>query len=212
MRGSHASSEPVRGGAIALVAVAILGCAGPRRTVPLPPAEADLTEPRPAPAGGVEIPLPPGAERLYPSEDPRNAPVPGQGEAFPPPSGAVPPPRPAASAPSPSAPPAARSAPPAAAPARAGARSGRSTFLVQVFASGSHETAGRRAEALSARFDRPVVIEEERGLFKVRIEAPGGRESAEELRRRAVELGFRDAFVIERSVVDGGPQEAKEQP
>lgn len=205
MRGSRASSEPVRGGAIALVAVAFLGCAGPRRAVPLPPAEADLTEPRPAPAGGVEIPLPPGAERLYPSEDPRNAPVPGRGEAFPHPSGAATPPRPVVPSPSPS-------APPAAAPAPAGARSGRSTFLVQLFASGSHETAGRRAEALSEHFDRPVVIEEERGLFKVRIEAPGGRDSAEALRRRAVELGFRDAFVIERSVVGGGPQEVKEQP
>lgn len=199
MRGCGASSEAARG-LVVLTALGVLlgavSCAGTRRAATLPSEDVDRAEPRPvapAPGAGKDLPPVPGADRVYPSDDPRNRPSSGAPEAFPLPGG-VPfvPPRATTETP--------RVKGEAAVPPRVG--STPTGFAVQLFASRSRAMAEERAREIAARLGEPVEVREENGLFKARIGAMPGRSEAERLRRRAIELGFRDAFVVERTARD----------
>ncbi len=199
MRGCGASSDAARGLVLLTALCALLGavsCAGARRAATPPSKDVDLAEPSPAapvPAVGRNLPPVPGADRVYPSDDPRNRPNSGASEAFPLPGnvtpvqtrvtterlrvngeGAILPP-------------------------------GGSTptgFAVQLFASRSRAMAEERAREIAAHLGEPVEVREENGLYKARIGAMSGRSEAEQLRRRVIELGFRDAFVVERVARD----------
>jgi hypothetical protein len=187
-----------------------------RRSVPasIPSGPAPIrVETRAAPGGtpsepvGEALPRLPGTNRVYPSQDPRNQAKADAPEAFPlggavagsvagkaaadsvdegsgservaeaPPAGsAVQEPAAAGSAPAPSSP--------------------SPVWSVQVLASSSISVARERAEALAPFFSEPLRVEPAGGLFKVRVGRCATRDGAEALRRKAIDAGLRDAFVV----------------
>jgi len=158
----------------------------------------------------------PGADRVYPSQDPRNHATPDEPEAFPLPGavagsvgmgaveesvaeGAV----------------AESVAEDAVADSTAGDQVAESVaedagaeksgeislplsaaWSVQLLASSSLSVARERAGALAPYFPEPPRVEPVAGLFKVRVGRCATRGEAEALRRKALELGLRDAFVV----------------
>jgi hypothetical protein len=205
------------------VLISLTGCAT------APPARTPVLEPPPPPETGQgpvtaepvketiepaqkDIPLLPGAMRVYPSQDPRNQAPADAPEAFPL-AGATGWPGTASSAKGgESTPPAAtestlpvavqRAEPNAptesAPPARVGAiEPGPSDhFSVQLFASTSGDVARRRMDELAPSLSTPLHIDEEGGLFKVRLGELKTRREAERLRKEVLGFGFRDAFVV----------------
>jgi cell division septation protein DedD len=180
------------------------GCAAKSRVVPEPlppPPRGELTlESDDGRTSTVPAAPLPGAERIYPSQDPRNQVPPGAPEAFP--GGAtaaspVPAPLPQAELPSPE----------AAAPSTEAGEPDAGTppiaedgaFAVQLFATGSRAAADARATQLARWFDPPPRVVAEGGMFKVRLGPFADRGVAESVRRHAFDLGFRDAFVVERT-------------
>jgi hypothetical protein len=69
-------------------------------------------------------------------------------------------------------------------------------WCVQLFASASAAIARERAQTLARHFSDPPRVEPVAGLFKVRVGHCATKDEAEVLRRRAVDLGLRDAFVV----------------
>lgn len=198
-----------------LLILACGGCASRARVVPVPiqkpPAEEVRLEPRDGADSDVRAAPLPGAERVYPSQDPRNQTVPGAPVAFPEspaaPSGAkVPPqpeiPSPEATAPSAVSPPDGAVAPPGETNRSSGPSAGSAPalaeegFSVQLFATNSRVAADQRATDLRRYFELAPRVTAEGGLFKVRLGPYAERDAAENVRRRAFDLGFRDAFVV----------------
>jgi hypothetical protein len=149
----------------------------------------------------------PGTGRVYPSQDPRNRAVPGAPEAFPPPGamagsvvqsgvaesgeGA-----PAEESVAEDARAATATEGPTAGASVAVVPSPSSGWSVQLLASSSLPVARERAEALAPFFPEPPRVEPAGGLFKVRVGRCATRDEAEALRRKALGLGLRDAFVV----------------
>jgi hypothetical protein len=69
-------------------------------------------------------------------------------------------------------------------------------WSVQLLASSSLSVARERAGALAPYFPEPLSVEPVAGLFKVRVGRCATRGEAETLRRKAIDLGLRDAFVV----------------
>jgi hypothetical protein len=69
-------------------------------------------------------------------------------------------------------------------------------WSVQLLASSSLSVARERAGALAPHFPEPLSVEPVAGLFKVRVGRCATRGEAEALRRKALDLGLRDAFVV----------------
>jgi hypothetical protein len=69
-------------------------------------------------------------------------------------------------------------------------------WSVQLLASSSLSVARERAGALAPYFPEPLSVEPMAGLFKVRVGRCATRGEAEALRRKALDLGLRDAFVV----------------
>ncbi len=152
----------------------------------------------PSESSGEAFPRLPGTDRVYPSQDPRNHATPDEPEAFPL-SAAV-----AGSVDEDAAADSindgqlagsvdedagveesvAISPPPSAA------------WSVQLLVSSSLSVARERAGALTPYFPEPPRVEPVAGLFKVRVGRCATRGEAEALRRKALELGLRDAFVV----------------
>ena len=97
-------------------------------------------------------------------------------------------------------PPTAPNAPPGTAPGAAGASPGAATgradscWRVQVAAPPERDRAERLADAARSQLLLPFVIEQEGGLFKVRVRDCLSAAAANDVRRRAVESGFAGAF------------------
>ncbi len=70
-------------------------------------------------------------------------------------------------------------------------------FRVQIFASSIPEKARRIRDEVASRTKEPASVEEEGGVWKVRVGEPMGREEAGALRARLSRLGYHDAFVTE---------------
>jgi hypothetical protein len=203
---------------VALAAILLAGCAA--RRPPLvppqgsPPAHGPAPESSKLPPAPPEAPALPGADRVYPSRDERNQAPAGAPEAF-----ALPGPTVAAretgSVKTPASARASRESGLTVRPAKASKRAreggspalangpagsaGTTTVLsVQLFASSSRPVAERRAADLSTAFGSPCRVEKEGGVFKVRVGRFESRRQAEAMRRRALELGFGDAFIVAR--------------
>jgi len=71
---------------------------------------------------------------------------------------------------------------------------GDSCWRVQVAAPPERDRAERMVEAARSQLLLPFVIEQEGGLFKVRMRDCLPAAAANDLRRRAVESGFAGAF------------------
>lgn len=71
-----------------------------------------------------------------------------------------------------------------------------SGWSVQLLASSSLPVARERAAGLTRYFPEPPRVEPVGGLFKVRVGHCATRGEAERLRRKALKLGLRDAFVV----------------
>jgi hypothetical protein len=201
------------------------GCAARRPVVteipPSPVSERAVTPevartPRPAPEGEAFSPLP-GTDRVYPSQDPRNQARPGAPEAFPL-TGALEAPgagvpvaaevveQPALTPAAGNAAPDSVAAEPGTAESAAESPPPAAAWSVQLLASSSMPVARERAESLAPYFAEPTRVEPEGGLFKVRVGRCGSRDEAEALRRRASELGLRDAFVVPPKAGGGPPR------
>jgi hypothetical protein len=201
MSSSAVSSDPrLLSGAALLVLLALLpaGCASRRAAPP------DLTRPQGSPppvetgevsaaVPGAEAPALPGAGRVYPSREEKNQAPADAPEAFALDAGAPPTPAPLQAV-------SGRRRRTASLPDEPSDRSSRrEVFSVQLFASASRALAERRGSQLEARFSAPVRVEKEEGLFKVRLGLFATRAEAERSRRRALDLGLRDAFVVKRN-------------
>jgi hypothetical protein len=164
-----------------------------------------VTPPAPEETG---YPALPGADRVYPSQDPRNRVNPEAPEAFPL-GGVVPGPvaaggrqgepgqpagprqgEPQAAAPGP----ATESAQPE--ESEVAATAPASGWSVQLLASASAAVARERAGTLAQYFEEAPRVVPAAGLFRVRVGHCATRDEAERLRRIAVDLGLRDAFVV----------------
>ncbi len=172
MRGCGASSDiaaVLTAALLFLVCTLLSGCAGARRGE-IPPGPPLSREPLP------------GSDRVYPSQDPGNQASPGAADAFPAPGGS-------------------RAVPGAveAAPVPGVARepAGPVLYQVQVFASGSVEAARNRAIEIAEMLHLPVRVIREGGLHLVRVGEEHDIGEAERLKRLAVDLGYRDAMVVE---------------
>jgi len=212
---------------VRLAAVAVLigaagaGCAGHRRTHAPPSTDVTTESTRkiepPPKASGSEIHLP-GQNRTLPSEDPRNRPRSGAPEMpvlnTPGGASASRSPAPASAAQSsastgtppvakaedtpdsrpvgggPSGDPAARLLPP---PVPAG----EVRFRVQVFASTNSFSAFSMRDETARTVGEPVYVEQEGGMWKVRLGDCKSLQEAQALRRRVKGLGYDDAFVLE---------------
>jgi hypothetical protein len=73
-------------------------------------------------------------------------------------------------------------------------------FRVQVFATGSQETAEAVREAAELKLGLPVYSEIVEGLYKVRIGDCASREEAEALLQRCQAAGYGDAWIVETMV------------
>jgi hypothetical protein len=69
-------------------------------------------------------------------------------------------------------------------------------WSVQLLASSSLSVARERAGALAPYFPEPLSVDPVAGLFKVRVGRCATRGEAEALRRKALDLGLRGAFVV----------------
>jgi cell division septation protein DedD len=110
----------------------------------------------------------PPTGRAMPSEAPENLPSPGAPEAFP-------------------------------LPGEPGeeAQGKRLGYRVQVGAFAQEATARQRAEELRRLFEEPVYVVHEGLLYKIQVGDFVSRDRAEEVRRRAVDLGIEGAFVVD---------------
>jgi len=153
------------------------------RAVPAPEAAYDTLRVERASDDGADIPVP--------------APTPAMGAAPPvtfaaPESTAS---RPASGAPAAAAPPPAAALPPATPPA---AHTG-DCWRLQVAAPAERDKADSRLAAAQSLLLVPMVIEREKGLFKVRTRDCLGRDAADALKKRAIESGFAGSFVLKGS-------------
>jgi hypothetical protein len=105
-------------------------------------------------------------------------------------------PAPPADAPPPAASPPATSSPAPSTPAPPPRDPNAPCWRVQVAAPDEREKADSRMAAAQSLLLVSMVIERERGLFKVRTRDCQTREAADALRRRAIDSGFDGAFVI----------------
>ena len=182
---SRAISRPAGLAALTVPLILGLGCASRRGSTdsrPMPDVtmtERQAGEPDSARAGKPDRIRLPGQDRLLPSEDPRNRPQPG----------VVPPMTVEQEGPGKPIDPAAQFLPPPIPP-------GESRFRVQVLASTMSLPSFRMREELAAQIPEPVFVEQERGIWKVRVGDLKDREQAEALRRRMLGLGYDDAFVV----------------
>jgi hypothetical protein len=69
-------------------------------------------------------------------------------------------------------------------------------WRLQVAAPAERDKADSRMAAAQSLLLVPMVIERERGLYKVRTRDCQSREAADALRRRAIESGFDGAFIV----------------
>ncbi len=74
---------------------------------------------------------------------------------------------------------------------------GETRYRVQLFASSRSHTAFAMRDEIASNVGDPVYIEQENGLWKVRVGDCRTREDANALRRRMIGLGYADAFVHE---------------
>jgi cell division septation protein DedD len=114
----------------------------------------------------------PGALRVYPSQDPRAL---GTGDAAFAGSGST------------------QLRPETPTPEAADPKFG---YSVQLFASGSRDLAARRLAEIRHLFAGSSALVSEGGVYRVRVGGLATRQEAENLRRKAESLGFRDAFVV----------------
>jgi hypothetical protein len=169
-----------------------------RRAVPAPEAAYDTLRAGATPEGGVNgVPVPAPTRAL--GSDPSPALAPAESLAANPPARpAVPPPAAAASG-APQAPPPA-SAPTSPPAAGASATSdGGPCWRVQVAAPAGRDEAESRRSASSSLLLVDMVIEPEKGLFKVRTRGCLGREAALALKQRALDSGFEGSFIVDTS-------------
>ena len=101
----------------------------------------------------------------------------------------------------PATPPATRAPPPPSsseptAPAAPARDPNEPCWRLQVAAPDERAKADSRMEAAQSLLLVPMVIEREKGLWKVRTRDCQSREAADALRRRAIESGFEGAFVV----------------
>jgi hypothetical protein len=150
-------------------------------------------EPGPVDEEGVRLP---GQNRYLPSEDPRNRPqetsaaVPVPNEA-PNPVKAEAPRSPAPKTPAPL-PDSVRTVAPAPWRVFEGTK-----YRVQVFASSIPQKARSIRNEIASKTKEQVTVEQEGGVWKVRVGEPMGRAEASALRGRMNGLGYHDAFVLE---------------
>jgi hypothetical protein len=185
---------------------------------PVPGGTATPTVPGTIPSGSNSDAFPPlpGTNRVYPSQDPRNHAAPDAAEAFPlagsvagsvvkgtgagtvaedPTADSVTGKSAAESLDEdPAAEPVAED--PMAEESAAVSPPSSAAWSVQLLASSSPSVARERAEALTRYFPDPPRVEPVAGLFKVRVGRCATRGEAEALRRKALDLGLRDAFVV----------------
>lgn len=166
----------VRSLLFALPLVLLIGCAGPTPS-PRMPAEVPTTLPSEEEAARVRVDateaIPPQVEETRIAEsEPESAP-------------------PAAPVPVPEREPE---------PAEVLAPAEISGYRVQVLATSSKTMAQKHAARLRPRFDDKVYVDYEGLLYKVRIGDCATQQEAEELRRRALDLGQEGAFVINAKV------------
>lgn len=147
----------------------------------------------------------PGADRVYPSQDPRNRVNPDAPEAFPLRAGVA---GQTAEGMLPQGSAAGASGPITEGTLPGGSAAGEPSkslvWSVQLLASGSAAIARERAGALAPYFDEAPRVVPAAGLFRVRVGHCAARDEAEAVRRKAVDLGLRDAFVV--------PAEASSEP
>lgn len=170
------------------------------------PARADETQGPPEKPALVEaerIRLP-GQDRLLPSEDPRNRPDGGGAATLfrSPPAVGPPAASRAKSDPAMDTPESDSKRSAGAAPGAASKRSeeawkpGRPSYVVQVFATRTTTRAHALWHELEEALGIPVVVEDEDGIWKVRIGREAERSAAEKLRRRLMAMGYEDAFIV----------------
>ncbi|MEO0225998.1 MAG: SPOR domain-containing protein [candidate division WOR-3 bacterium] len=73
-------------------------------------------------------------------------------------------------------------------------------YRVQIFASSSRENAERIANNAQSSFTEKVYVEPDGDLFKVRVGDFLVRDDANQLKAKAIQLGFRGAFVVETMI------------
>ncbi len=169
-----AAAVAIMAGSLLLAGTIMSGCAGAGRGR-IPPGLPVSREPLP------------GSDRHFPSQDPANQPRPGAPDAFPDPDGP-------------------RSEPGSTHTQPVGGQAirepaGQAFYQVQVFASGSAESAREKAMEIAERLYLPVRVIREGGLHLVRVGEADDRGEAERLLQLTIDLGFRDAMVIESQAV-----------
>lgn len=153
--------------AVCLALLVLSGCAGRRG------GGAAGTGPEAA-DGSIRLP---GQDRIYPSEDPRNRPPPGQTRIWMPEPATI------------------------GAPADGGAvgadpAGGEEAISVQVLATVDRRKAEELRESLAGRLGLPARIVREQEIWKVRVGSFEDLLAAEALRRRLIGLGYDDAFLV----------------
>jgi cell division protein FtsN len=74
-------------------------------------------------------------------------------------------------------------------------------FRVQVFATGSRESAETVRRAVEARLGAAAYVERIDGIFKVRVGDCRARPEAEALRQKCRDAGYADAWIVASTVV-----------
>jgi len=73
-------------------------------------------------------------------------------------------------------------------------------FRVQIFASSTEKGAQKVAQDAKSAFTEAVYVDYEVPYYKVRIGDCLTRGEARELRKRAIQLGYRGAFIVETEI------------
>jgi hypothetical protein len=73
-------------------------------------------------------------------------------------------------------------------------------YRVQVFASSTEQGAEKAAAAAREVFSEPIYIEYVAPLYKVRVGDCFSRGEADALKKKAISLGYRDAWIVESLV------------
>jgi hypothetical protein len=73
-------------------------------------------------------------------------------------------------------------------------------FRVQVFASSTEKNASKVADDARAAFEQSIYVQHVAPYYKVRVGNCLTREDAEVLKRKALKLGYRGAFIVETMI------------
>lgn len=170
-------SLAVQAAAIALIAIAAMGCA--HRPPPAPRSEPPVTQRAQEPAAPDTVSDSPSFDpsEVITAEELATIPDPVPGAPAEPPIDPTPP-------------------PPVEVPGAAGDDGAAWIWRVQVFASPDRTQAERAAREASERLGQPHVLDREDSLYKVRLGAFRSESDAEPLKRRAVLEGYAGAFRV----------------